>query len=78
MDYDRDQVDEMTLALLYLVMSRGREGGRASKGFDLETMHRLYVKGWILEPKMRDMTVGLTPEGARKSEEFFRRHFERR
>jgi hypothetical protein len=46
MEYDKDKVDEMTLALMYLVMSREREGGRAWKGIDWQTMDRLRQKGW--------------------------------
>ena len=40
MKYDQDKVDEMTLALLYLVSSRlpGGPGARAWKGFDGATM----------------------------------------
>lgn len=43
MEYDKDKVDEYTLALLYLVTHDIREGfgARAWKGFDWETMNRL-------------------------------------
>jgi len=46
MDYEKEKVDEYTLALLYLV-THEREGGfgaRAWKGFDWETMNRLHEK----------------------------------
>lgn len=52
MDYDKDKVDEYTLALLLLV-SHDREegyGARAWKGFDWETMNRLHEKGYISNP----------------------------
>jgi hypothetical protein len=34
MDYDKEKVDEMTLALLFLVMHRDQDAHRAWKGFD--------------------------------------------
>jgi len=78
MDYDKDKVDEMTLALLFLVMSKGSGLGRASKGQDWDTMQRLYQKGWIAEPKIKDMSYTVTPEGVKKSEELFRTYFEKK
>jgi hypothetical protein len=51
MEYDKDKVDELTLALLYLVMhDESEEGTRAWKGFDWDTMNRLYEKGFIGNP----------------------------
>jgi hypothetical protein len=43
MNYDRDKIDEYTLALLYLVSHERHEGlgARAWKGFDWDTMNRL-------------------------------------
>ncbi len=75
LDYDKDKVDEMTLALLYLVMSRQGEGGRAWKTFELETMKRLHKTGWISGLQSRSAYVTLTKEGADKAEELFRKHF---
>ena len=77
MKYDQDKVDEMTLALLYLVTS-GREeglGARAWKGFDSNTLNRLHEKGWIDDPKTKAMSLHLTEEGYRKSEQLFQEHF---
>ncbi len=76
MEYDKDKVDEMTLALLYLVMSQGREGGLAWKSFDWRTMDRLHQKGWISDPKTKDLSVRVTAEGMKKAEELFRKHFQ--
>jgi len=45
MDYDKNKVDEMTLALLYLVKHGNKDEERAWKGFDWETMNRLHEKG---------------------------------
>lgn len=51
MEYDRDKVDESTLALLFLVMhNEGEYGARAWKGFDWDTMNRLHDKGFIENP----------------------------
>lgn len=38
-DYDREKVDEMVLALMYLTL---HDSYRAWKGFDWETLDRLY------------------------------------
>ncbi|MBN2358819.1 MAG: hypothetical protein JXR83_05155 [Deltaproteobacteria bacterium] len=77
MQYDRDKVDDMTLALLYLVTTReqGGEGGRAWKGLHLETMRRLQQKGWIKETSRKSLSLQVTAEGFRRSEQLFFEHF---
>jgi hypothetical protein len=65
----------MTLALIFLVLSRTQAGGRALKGFDWATLERLHQKGWIAEPRIKDMALAVTPEGVQKSEELFRKYF---
>ena len=77
MKYDQDKVDEMTLALLFLVTTERQEGlgARAWKGFDLKTMNRLHEKGWIDEPKIKAMSIYVTEEGFKKSEQLFLEHF---
>ena len=77
MNYDQDKIDEMTLALLYLVSTKLRDGpgARAWKGFDGETLARLHAKGWIEEPKTKSMSLLVTDEGYRKSEQLFKKHF---
>ena len=75
MEYDREKVDEATLALLVLGLSRTKDGGRAWKGFDLQALTRLHQKGWIAEPKIKDISVEVTAEGVKKAEELFRKHF---
>ena len=50
MEYDKDKVDDMTLALLYLVMFRDGYGIRAWKGFDWDTMSRLSERGTSATP----------------------------
>jgi hypothetical protein len=76
MEYDKDKVDEMTLALMYLVMSRRPGGGRAWKTFDLQTLERLQGKGWLSGLSARSATVEISAAGVQKAEEFFRRHFQ--
>jgi hypothetical protein len=73
MEYDKDKVDECTLALLHLVISQRLEGygGRAWKGFDWDTMGRLHEKGFIADPKGKAKSVVLSEEGYKKSEELF-------
>ena len=75
MEYNKDKVDEMTLALLHLVVEKRKEGARAWKGFDWETMNRLHEKGYISTPKSKTKSVAVSDEGARLAEGLFRKHF---
>lgn len=77
MDYDKDKIDEYTLALLYLVARREREGfaARAWKTFDWNTMNRLHEKGYISDPVGKAKSVAMSEEGFRKAKELFERHF---
>lgn len=72
MEYDRDKVDEMVLALLWLTQAGE---GRAWKSHDWDAMDRLYEKGYIGDPKSKAKSVVMTEEGLRKSEELFERYF---
>lgn len=76
MEYDQDKIDEATLALLYLGMSRTPGGGKAWKGFDLQTLARLHQKGWIAEPKAKDLCVAVTEDGVKKAEALFKKIFQ--
>lgn len=80
MEYDRERVDEMTLALLYLVMHDEEEGygARAWKGFDWDTMDRLHEKGFIGNPVNKARSVTVSAEGCKKAKELFEKHFVRR
>jgi hypothetical protein len=76
MEYDKDKVDEITLALLYLVMHDEDEfTARAWKGFDWDTMNRLHEKGFISNPVSKAKSVSLTAEGCKRTEELFVKHF---
>lgn len=72
MDYDKDKVDEMVLALLYLTL---HEGARAWKGHDWDAMDRLHKKGMIFDPVGKAKSVLLTEEGLKCCETLFRKHF---
>ncbi|UCF84552.1 MAG: hypothetical protein JSV50_02660 [Desulfobacteraceae bacterium] len=73
MEYDKDKVDEMVLALLYLTTHA--QGTRAWKNMDWDAMDRLHDKGYIGNPKTKAKSVTLTEEGERLSEELFKKHF---
>lgn len=76
MEYDKDMVDELTLALLYLVIhDEDEHGARAWKGFDWDTMNRLYEKGFIGNPISKAKSVTVTPEGCKKAKELFEKYF---
>jgi hypothetical protein len=75
MDYDRDKIDEMTLALLWLTTFKDPVGLRAWKGQDWETMERLHEKGYISDPKSKAKSVVMSEEGERCSRELFSKHF---
>jgi hypothetical protein len=77
MKYDQDKVDEMTLALLFLVTTEGTKdfGTRAGRTFDSATMKRLHEKGWIDDPKTKAISIQVTEEGFRKSKALFMEWF---
>ena len=67
---------EQGLALLFLVMHQESEwGARVWKGFNWDTMNRLYEKGYIGNPVSKAKSVVVTPEGCRKAKELFEKHF---
>lgn len=77
MEFDKDKVDDMTLALLYLVICHRNEGfgGRAWKSFDWDTLNRLHEKGLLMDPKSKAKSVGMTEEGFKQAEALFLKHF---
>jgi Domain of unknown function (DUF6429) len=76
MEYDKDKVDEMVLALLFLTtFEESQFGARAWKGFDWDALDRLHAKGYISDPKGRAKSVLVTEEGLRRSRELFAKHF---
>ena len=77
MEYDKDNVDEMVLALLYLTTYEERFGVRAWKGQDWAAMDRLFEKGYIHDPRSKAKSVVLTEQGIKRSRELFDQHFAR-
>jgi len=75
MDFDRDKVDETTLALLWLTSFKDPVGVRAWKGQNWETMERLHAEGYISDPKSNAKSVVLSDEGEKRSRELFAKHF---
>jgi len=79
MDYDHDKVDEMVMALLYLtIWEEAAWGARAWKSHDWDVLDRLHAKGYISDPKGKEKSVVLSPEGLRRARELFEQHFARK
>jgi hypothetical protein len=72
MEYNKDKVDEMVLALLTLTL---HDGCRAWKGHDWDAMNRLHEKGMISDPVKKAKSVMLTEQGLKRAEELFVKHF---
>jgi len=75
MEYDKDKVDEMVLALLFLTMFTDRGEPRAWKGHDWDALNRLHEKGYISDPKSKAKSVAMTEQGAQRAAELFEKHF---
>ena len=76
MENDIDKIDEVTLALLSLVIHQeDAYGARAWKGFDWDTLNRLHLKGYIGDPVNKSKSVVMTPEGVEKSRQLFEKYF---
>jgi len=75
MEYDKEKVDEVTLALMWLVTQNDKYGNRAWKSFDWDTLDRLHEKGLISDPKRNTKSVVLSEEGVELSETLFNKMF---
>ena len=71
MKYDKEKVDQATLALMWLVTESDKYGSRAWKGFDWDTVDRLHEKGYISDPKRKARAVALSNEGLELSKKLF-------
>ena len=60
MQYEESRIDELVLALLGAFEF---DNGRMWKRFDFDAMDRLHAKGLITNPRGRQESVHLTPEG---------------
>ena len=74
-----ERLDEAVLALLSLcILSAlpGQPGIQADPGFDYDSLKRLHAQGYLAAcPHHPIHTIWLTPEGARRSRELFRKLF---
>ncbi len=75
MEYDKDKVDDMMLALLFLTTFEDGPSFRAWKEMSWEVSDRLHVKGYIGNPKGKTKSVLLTENGAIRSKELFEKYF---
>jgi hypothetical protein len=78
MEIDKGKLDDTVLALLYLTTFDDKYAVRAWKGQDWDTLDRLHKKGLIRDPKSKAKSVVLSEEGAKLSEELFRKMFEKK
>ena len=75
MEYDKDKVDEVTLALMWLVTQTDKNVSRTWKTFDWGTLDRLYEKGLISDPKRKTKSVALSEEAEELSKTLFIKWF---
>ena len=75
MEYNKDKVDEMVLAIMYLTTFKDEFDMRVWKGLDWDVLDRLHEKGYISNPKSKAKSVGISAEAAKRSEELFKKHF---
>lgn len=77
MKYNKDKVDDATLALMYLVTWREKKDFPVSawKSFDWATLDRLHEKGLITDPKRKAKSVRLSAEAFQKAEQLFEQMF---
>lgn len=77
MDYDKDKVDDMTLALLFLVSSKLPDGtgARAWGGLNPDVVERLHERGYIEAPSRKATSLHLTSEGYERSRLLFEATF---
>ena len=75
MEYDKDKIDEMVLALLYLTSFDQEVVIRAWKSHDWDALDRLYEKDYISDPKSKAKSIAFSEEGFKLSEELFKKHF---
>jgi hypothetical protein len=79
MQYDKDKVDEMVLALLYLTMfDEDQYGARAWKSHDWDALDRLHEKGYLSNPKSKAKSVMVSVKGVKQSRKLFEKNFGKR
>lgn len=74
-EFNKDKVDDATLALLWLTVHRDEYSARAWKSFDWDTLDRLHEKDLIGNPKGKAKSVALTEEGEKRAKHLFEQMF---
>jgi hypothetical protein len=74
-EYNREKVDEVVLALMYLTLFDDDYGCCAWTSFDEDVLARLRAKGLVGTSGEINGSVRVTPEGLRRAEETFFRLF---
>jgi hypothetical protein len=64
-ELDTDKIDDAILALLLLGL---HSESRAWKGFDWDSMDRLYERGLISDPRSKAKPIVFTEEGMERAE----------
>jgi uncharacterized protein DUF6429 len=71
MEYDKEKVDEVVLALLYLTSFTEHGITRAWKGQDWDVLDRLHERRLISDPKSKAKSVVLSEDAAKESARLF-------
>ena len=65
MNYDREKVDEIVLALLYMTITEQNDwGARTWKSHAWDALDRIHARGYISDPKSKAKSVVLSLRGA--------------
>ena len=75
MDYNKQKVDDMILALLHLTTFTDKSVSRAWKSHDWDALSRLHDAGLIGDPRNKNKSVVFTAEGLERSAHLFRKYF---
>lgn len=75
MDVDEQKLEQAVLALLHMNSFQEGEGRRAWKSLPWGILDSLHEKGYISDPATKYKSVCLTEEGAKLSEELFKKLF---
>lgn len=75
MDINREKVDEISLALLYLTTFKNKSEFRAWKSHSWDVLDCLHQSGYIDDPRSKAKSVLLTEQGVKQSKALFEKHF---
>lgn len=74
-DVDREKLEQVVLALLYLNSFKEGEGKCAWKSLPWAILDTLHQKEYISDPANKNKSVWMTETGAKLSEELFEKLF---